>query len=129
MVAIIYGSSTLNTEYVSQRLAAAFGAAPPSSRPGSAVSAGAPLSSRPSSATSPKSIRPGSGASAGRPRTGAPPTVDESCVGCGNCGEVYHDETRPTKVEGICDVCGSTNLKRRAEGLEPLTEDLLAVPL
>ena len=60
---------------------AAFGAAPPSSRPGSAVSAGAPLSSRPSSATSPKSIRPGSGASAGRPRTGAPPTVDESCVG------------------------------------------------
>ena len=60
---------------------AAFGEAPLSSRPGSAVSAGAPLSTRPSSATSPKSIRPGSGASAGRPRTGAPPTVDESCVG------------------------------------------------
>ena len=27
------------------------------------------------------SIRPGSGASSGRPRTGAPPTLDESCVG------------------------------------------------
>ena len=34
---------------------------------------------------------------------------------CGNCGEVYHDTTRPTKAAGICDVCGSTNLKRRAD--------------
>lgn len=34
---------------------------------------------------------------------------------CGDCGEVYHDKTRPTKVEGVCDVCGSHNLKRRAD--------------
>ncbi len=34
---------------------------------------------------------------------------------CGECGEVYHDDTRPTKVEGKCDKCGSTNLKRRAD--------------
>lgn len=34
---------------------------------------------------------------------------------CGNCGEVYHDQTRPTKKPGTCDVCGSTDLQRRAD--------------
>jgi len=37
---------------------------------------------------------------------------------CGNCGEVYHDQTRPTKVAGTCDVCGSHDLKRRADDNE-----------
>jgi adenylate kinase len=34
---------------------------------------------------------------------------------CGGCGEVYHDDTRPTKVAGTCDACGSDQMVRRAD--------------
>lgn len=37
---------------------------------------------------------------------------------CGNCGEVYHDEIRPTSKPGICDSCGSTDMRRRADDNE-----------
>ncbi len=34
---------------------------------------------------------------------------------CGDCGEVYHDDTKPSAEEGKCDKCGATNMKRRAD--------------
>jgi adenylate kinase len=37
---------------------------------------------------------------------------------CGDCGEVYHDVTHRPKVDGVCDKCGSTNIKRRADDNE-----------
>ena len=37
---------------------------------------------------------------------------------CGNCGEVYHDETKRPKVDGVCDVCGASDMKRRADDNE-----------
>jgi len=37
---------------------------------------------------------------------------------CGNCGEVYHDETKRPKVDGVCDVCGESDMKRRADDNE-----------
>ncbi len=37
---------------------------------------------------------------------------------CGSCGEGYHDHFKQPKVEGVCDVCGASAFKRRADDNE-----------
>ena len=37
---------------------------------------------------------------------------------CGNCGEVFNDNTKPIPADGKCDHCGGTEFKRRADDNE-----------
>jgi adenylate kinase len=37
---------------------------------------------------------------------------------CANCGEVYHDKTRPIPADGKCENCRGTTFKRRADDNE-----------
>ena len=39
---------------------------------------------------------------------------------CKNCGAIYNTLTKPSKVEGICDVCGSPLIHRTDDTLESL---------
>jgi adenylate kinase len=45
---------------------------------------------------------------------------------CAKCGTGYHDSFRPTKVPGVCDVCGSTEFKRRKDDNEETVRTRMA---
>lgn len=46
---------------------------------------------------------------------------------CGNCGEGYHDQFKQPEEDGVCDKCGSTEFKRRADdNAETVTSRLAA---
>jgi len=45
---------------------------------------------------------------------------------CAKCGKGYHDRFEKPKVEGVCDVCGSTEFKRRADDNEGTVRSRLA---
>ncbi len=46
---------------------------------------------------------------------------------CGNCGEGYHDTFKKPAKEGVCDRCGHTEFKRRADDNEETVRSRLEV--
>jgi len=45
---------------------------------------------------------------------------------CGNCGEGYHDTFKQPAKAGICDVCGSSEFKRRPDDNEETVRTRMA---
>lgn len=46
-------------------------------------------------------------------------------ITCGRCATVYNLRTNPPKVAGVCDVCGSTDLRQRADDTEEALRERL----
>ena len=46
---------------------------------------------------------------------------------CATCGKGYHDRFEKPKVQGVCDVCGSTDFTRRADDNEKTVRDRLGI--
>jgi adenylate kinase len=46
---------------------------------------------------------------------------------CANCGAGYHDRFQRPKVDGVCDSCGGTEFKRRADDNEETVRSRLKV--
>jgi adenylate kinase len=46
---------------------------------------------------------------------------------CARCGAGYHDKSKRPKVSGVCDVCGSEELVRRADDRAETVRDRLMV--
>ena len=44
---------------------------------------------------------------------------------CANCGAIYSLRTHPPKVAGVCDVCGSTDLRHRSDDTEEALRERL----
>jgi adenylate kinase len=44
---------------------------------------------------------------------------------CANCGTIYNLRTKPPQVAGVCDVCGSTDLRQRADDTEAALSERL----
>jgi len=45
---------------------------------------------------------------------------------CARCGAPYHEKFKRPKVEGVCDVCGSTEFRRRPDDNEQTVRTRLA---
>jgi len=45
---------------------------------------------------------------------------------CAKCGALYHDTANPPEKEGVCDVCGSTEFKRRPDDNEETVRTRMA---